>query len=251
MYNLNTAIQSQIKATVESDKEFSVEFNDAIEWLEYSRKDSAKRTLLANFEENVDYLIDLISVECADGKGFSRREHIYLTKDCFKQFAMVSGTLKAKEVRLYFLECEKQLKAIKAKEPTDIVYLLEQSALAIREARAQAAIAEQKVVELAPKAEIYDIIANDTNLLSLSDVAKIINSPNLGRNKLMTLLRDKKILQKSNTPYQNYVDQGYFLLVEKHTQIGTQLVTKCTQKGLTFLIRLLQKEGYTVPSKAA
>ncbi|UKO99383.1 phage antirepressor KilAC domain-containing protein [Nostoc sp. UHCC 0870] len=109
----------------------------------------------------------------------------------------------------------------------------------------------KQVLELAPKAEIFDIIANDDNFLSLSEAAKLINSPGLGRNKLMVLLRDKGVLQMSNLPYQKYVDQGYFVVVEKvTTNVGVQLVTKVTQKGISFLIRLLQKEGYTVPSKS-
>ncbi|MFS0515125.1 phage antirepressor KilAC domain-containing protein [Nostoc sp. UIC 10607] len=253
MTNLNISIQSQIKATVQSDKEFSVYFEEAIEWLEYSRKDAAKRTLLANFEENVDYLVVLNPVECSSYKGSSRREDIYLTGDCLKQFAMVSGTPKAKEVRLYYLQCERELKAIKAapKEPADILYLLEQSAAAIREARSQAAIAEEKVALLAPKAEVYDVVVASDKLLSFSDAAKIINSPGLGRNNLMSLLRDKGVLQISNLPYQKYVSQGQFEVVEVDTHAGLKTTCKVTQKGLSFLIRLLIKEGYTVPSKAA
>ncbi|MEA5625299.1 phage antirepressor KilAC domain-containing protein [Nostoc sp. UHCC 0251] len=251
MTTLNISIQSQIKATVQSDKEFSVSFDDAWQWLDYSTKASAKRTLLTNFEENLDYLVFNNSVE--NLSGGRPTEEIYLTADCLKNFAMMANTSMGKEVRKYFLECERELKAIKLapKEPTDILYLLEQSAAAIREARALAAIAESKVAELKPKADIYDVVVASDKLLSMSDAAKIINSPGLGRNNLMNLLRDKGVLQMSNLPYQKYVSQGQFEVVEVDTHAGLKTTCKVTQKGLSFLIRLLKDNGYTVPSKAA
>lgn len=122
----------------------------------------------------------------------------------------------------------------------------EKERLALKAAEAQA-----KVVELQPKAEVYDVIAESGKLLSFSEAAKVINSPSLGRNNLMQLLRDKKVLQIGNLPYQKYVDQGYFEVIETVTNVGIKLTPKVTQKGLSFLIRFLQKQGYTVPSKAA
>ena len=36
----------------------------------------------------------------------------YLTNNCFKELCMMAGTKKGKEVRRYYLDCEKQLKVI-------------------------------------------------------------------------------------------------------------------------------------------
>lgn len=110
MTNLNISIQSQIKATVEAGGQFPVDFELAWQWLEYCSKGNAKRTLTANFVERIDYS-SLITIEKRE-IGATRVEEIYLTADCFKQLAMLSGTPKGKEVRLYFIECERQLKAI-------------------------------------------------------------------------------------------------------------------------------------------
>lgn len=112
---------------LESEIEFPVNFDDAWQWLEYSEKSKAKRALLnCGFTENVDYNID-ISGELRPQGGFSNREIIFLTVDCFKQLCMMSGTEKGKEVRLYFLKCEKVLKErIKAEQS------LTQSQLAIQ-----------------------------------------------------------------------------------------------------------------------
>ncbi|XZF60645.1 MAG: phage antirepressor KilAC domain-containing protein [Gloeotrichia echinulata DVL01] len=249
MTDLSLSLRSQIKSTVESDKEFPVYFEEAIEWLQYSRKDSAKRTLLANFVENVEYLIVLNPVECADGKGFSRREDIYLTKDCFKQFAMVSGTPKAKEVRLYYLQCEKELKAIKAAPQLPSDYL---SALkALVSAEEAKLIAESKVIEMAPKVELYNVICESGQNIRMGELAKVIGIKGLGRNNLFQFLKNQGILQFNNIPYQRYMNKGHFVCIQAECNLRIYTVTLVTPSGIEFVIDLLKKAGHKIPSKAA
>lgn len=101
-----------------SDNPFPVLFCKAAKWLGYSRKDHAKAALTSNFEPNLDYLI-----ETAPAAGRGRpSEVIRLTVDCFKALGMMAGTEKGREVRRYFLECERQLKALeKANPPSSCV----------------------------------------------------------------------------------------------------------------------------------
>ncbi len=253
MTNLSFSIQSQIKATVESDQEFAVPFEDAWQWLEYSSKGNAKRTLTANFEEGVDYS-SLITIEKRE-IGATRVEEIYLTKDCLKQLAMLSGTSKGKEVRLYYIQCEKELKEAKAaqlQQPTDILYLLEQSAAAIREARALAAQAENKVIEMAPKVEIYNTVCEAGKNLKIGEVAKLLCVDNMGPNRLFAFLRDKEVLMNNNEPYAKYEFESKYLTAIRGTKNNISYITPLvTPKGVEFIIRLLQKNGYYVPSKAA
>jgi anti-repressor protein len=256
MSTLTVTIQSQIKATIESDKEFQVNFDDAWQWLEYSRKDNAKHTLVKNFEENIDYIVFLNIQE--NPLGGRPKEEIYLTADCFKQLAMLSGTPKGKEVRLYFVECEKELKAIKANQPKlpssykeallALVAAEEEKELLISlAAEQQAAI---KVLE--PKAQTYDqVIANNT-FHEMADVAKIINIKGMGRNNLFEFLRDSKVLRSNNTPYQNYASQGYFKVVIKPNRFNNRnsSVTLVSPKGIEFIIGLLEYAGYKLPQVA-
>lgn len=103
-------------ALLESNDRFSVDFDAAWQWLEYSRKNNAKRTLLENFIKGIDYLLIIEGSDNHTGLSVqeqavaSRKEIIKLTTDCFKTFCMMAGTEKGKEVRRYFLECERQLK---------------------------------------------------------------------------------------------------------------------------------------------
>jgi phage antirepressor YoqD-like protein/phage anti-repressor protein len=253
MSNLSFSIQSQIKATVNSDQEYAVPFEDAWLWLEYSRKDAAKRILIANFEEGVDYcsLHNIVEREI----GATRVEEIYLTKDCLKQLAMMSGTAKGKAVRLYFLECERELKASKdaqLEKSTDIVYLLEESAKAIKEARMLAAQAEAKVIEMAPKVETYNGVCEQGRNLKVGEVAKILSVENMGPNKLFAFLRDKEVLRFNNEPYAKYeFESKYFTCVRGVKNNHPFITPLVTPKGIEFIIRLLTKHGHYVPSKAA
>lgn len=108
-------------------------------------------------------------------------------------------------------------------------------------------LAESQVKELAPKAEFYDTVADSESLMSMADTCKILDM-GIGRNKLFALLREKKILQKDNIPYQQYVTAGYFKVVEGKYEVNENVVvTKTTyvkQKGIDYIRKLLnRREG--------
>lgn len=102
--------------------EFPVDFDAAWEWLGYSRKDNAWQSFQnAGFLADVDFRISLVNQE-NNGRG-RPKQLIELTIDCMKQWAMMSGTSKGKEVRLYFIECERKLKQI-VQQPQSVGDLL-------------------------------------------------------------------------------------------------------------------------------
>ncbi|HCF26952.1 MAG TPA: hypothetical protein DEV81_07025, partial [Cyanobacteria bacterium UBA11049] len=89
----------------------------AWQWLGYSRKDKAKEALVNNFERELDYTSEFSTLKWKTPQGGRPSEFIHLTIDCFKAFCMMAGTEKGKEVRRYFLECERQLKEVLSDEP--------------------------------------------------------------------------------------------------------------------------------------
>ncbi|MCT7975216.1 hypothetical protein [Laspinema olomoucense] len=113
--------QEQVLALLESADEFPVDFDLAYQWIGYTRKSSAKKKLVNNFEENFDYSV-ATSVELRRTALKSRQqglqpknggkplEKIFLTIDCFKELAMLAGTDQGRNVRKYFIQCERQLK---------------------------------------------------------------------------------------------------------------------------------------------
>lgn len=100
-------------------------------------------------------------------------------------------------------------------------------------------LAEQK-----PKVEFFDTVANSKTALPMDRVAKVLDM-GIGRNKLFELLRDKKILDRNNIPYQTYVDRGYFRVIEqKYTKpTGETVVTTKTlvyQRGVDYIRKIVR-----------
>jgi phage anti-repressor protein len=94
----------------QSQSQFPIDFEDAWEWIGYSRKDSAKRALLSfGFIEGIDLHIE---VESMEGKFGTPEEYITMSVDCLKMWAMMAATEKGRETRIYFLQCERKLKQL-------------------------------------------------------------------------------------------------------------------------------------------
>ena len=100
--------------------------------------------------------------------------------------------------------------------------------------------------ELKPKAEFYDTVASTKDLMSMGDVAKLLDM-GMGRNKLYAFLRDKGILRSNNVPYQRYVDAGYFKLVESKVDNGESTMvftaTFVKQRGIDYIRKLIKDEA--------
>ena len=99
--------------------------------------------------------------------------------------------------------------------------------------------------EMKPKADFFDAVAGSKQAISLGDVAKILNYPKVGRNKLFEILRDQDILQQNNIPYQKFIDAGYFRVIEQKYNAGDEvrisLKTLVYQKGIDYIRKTLNQ----------
>lgn len=113
----------QIEAIAKSTESFPVNFDEAWVWIGYSRKDAAKRVLVNNFKEGLDYRVSHRYVgNPIEPIGGRPSESIYLTTNCFKKFCMMAGTEAGEAVRNYYLECERRLLEVKPQpQPTTAV----------------------------------------------------------------------------------------------------------------------------------
>ena len=91
------------------DNEIIIDFSHVTKWLNV-RKDSLKRILIENFEDNFDYTIEKKKKKQINSKGATIYENISITPNCLKEICMISQTAKAKEVRKYFIKMEKLVK---------------------------------------------------------------------------------------------------------------------------------------------
>lgn len=99
--------------------------------------------------------------------------------------------------------------------------------------------------EMKPKAEFFDAVTDSKDAFDMKNVANVLDM-GIGRNNLFKFLRDQKILMADNRPYQDYIDRGYFRVVEQkydkgYGETGINIKTLVFQKGVDFIRkRLLQ-----------
>ena len=94
------------------------------------------------------------------------------------------------------------------------------------------------ISDMRPKADFHDDVATAINAQDFQAAAKVIGT---GRTRFTQWLRDRKILMENNRPYQRYLDEGYFRVIEKRRKDPntgeniTYTQTLVTGKGLIYL----------------
>jgi anti-repressor protein len=109
---------------------------------------------------------------------------------------------------------------------------------------------QDEIKEKNQELSTWNRVIQSDDEFDMSEVAKVINYKGYGRTKLFEYLRDKSILRNNNHPYQKYVDEGYFRIVEENftDNYGNEriyLKTVATQKGIDFIKRKLDE--YNTP----
>ena len=115
--------------------------------------------------------------------------------------------------------------------------------------------AQEQIAIQAPKADFADRVAGADKGVLLGNFAK---AAGIGPKKIFTILREMQILMKGgnrhNLPYQQYLDQGYFEVIEKPYEINgeTRLAFSptITGKGQQWLTHKLLTAGHLQASAA-
>lgn len=107
---------------------------------------------------------------------------------------------------------------------------------------------KEKIEEQKPLVDFAIHVSQTKDTIDMDEMAKIANDEhiNIGRNRLIKWLKEKKILKDNRTPYQQFIDRGYFNVVEtkKETMYGTMAFPKTvvTGKGQLWVIEKLRAE---------
>lgn len=117
---------------------------------------------------------------------------------------------------------------------------------ALKEEREKNKALQEDNERMKPKAEFFDAVTDSKDAIDMGQVAKVLNYPRIGRNKLFEILRDNGILQQNNQPYQKYIDCGYFRVIEQKYEsrpgeIRINIKTLVFQKGIDYIKKLLDK----------
>ena len=108
----------------------------------------------------------------------------------------------------------------------------------------------KQLEEQRPKVEFATQVTNSEDCIDVGDFAKAIQNENIkmGRNKLFAWLRDNKYLMEDNVPYQKYINNGYFRVIEtvKETDFCDRVYVKTliTGKGQIELLKRLKKNSF-------
>ena len=93
--------------------------------------------------------------------------------------------------------------------------------------------------------QFYDDLINTEGLYHMNTTAKELR---IGRNTLFAYLRGKSIMfyqDGVNIPYQRFMNQGLFRVIESPCADGKyRPTTYATKKGLEYIRKLLRKDGY-------
>lgn len=233
-------MEELIKVT-EKDGIQAVSARELYEFLGYDRSQWA-RWYQTNIEknefavENEDYqTIDMMS-------NGNNTKDFALTIDFAKEISMLARNEKGKQARLYFIACEKKLKEEQRnKFPIPRTYS-EALLLAANQAK-QIETQTKQLEEQKPKVEFFDQVTDSKDAIDMGSCAKVLNM-GIGRNRLFEFLRNEGVLQRTNIPYQKYIDLGYFRTIEQKFSKpdGTNCInikTVVYQKGMAFIRRIL------------
>ena len=228
-----------IKVNYENDRP-TVSARELYNFLEVDTKfqDWFPRMVKYGFTEGVDF--NPLKIEQVHSQ---KRERTYsltdyqLTLDMAKELCMIQRTDRGKQARQYFIEIEKRWN-----DPDALM------ARALKMADVKIKKLEGTIEQQKPLVEFATQVTNSKDTIDIGQLAKVVHDEHIkiGRNKLFEWLRNKKMLRDNNEPYQSYIDNKYFKVIEttKHTTYGDKIFTKTlvTGKGQAYIVEKLRKE---------
>lgn len=195
----------------------------------------------SEFTKDEDYFGADIDVHSNQYGGTQTLDDYDLTIDMAKHLCLMSKTVKGKKCRQDLIDLEKawnspeQIMARALKIANDTIDKI----------KSQNAVLIADNQRMKPKEEFFDAVTDSKDAIEIGKVAKVLNFPGVGRNKLFEILRDKGILMKNNIPYQKYIDNGCFRTIEQKYstpdgEIRISIKTLVYQKGVDFIRKTLE-----------
>ena len=107
--------------------------------------------------------------------------------------------------------------------------------------------AQEENEAMRPLCEFAETVMQSDDWSEMSQVSKLLARKGWGRNKTFELLRGRSVLRYNNEPYQQYVERGYFKIVEQHfnnPNTGDVMINKKTvvsQRGIDFIRKIIDE----------
>lgn len=197
------------------------------------------RIEMYGFAENVDYLV--FSPNLGNNQKGRPVKEYHVSLDMAKELSMVDRGEKGKEIRKYFLKCEKIAKESLHRVqslPTPFVKALE---MLVKSEKKKIEL-NNKLNESKPKVEFFDAVVESELVHSLSESAKLLGA---GRTRFVKFLKAYGYIGKDKTPKQQYIEAGYmdvkFTRWDTGVDIKVQVRPFITGKGLVYFRKKLKE----------
>lgn len=105
-------------------KDFVIDLGDVWKWCGFVHVDPAKRLLMKEFKQDVDYQVKSFAPPkggAKSGAGGHNKETIIMTVNTFKKFCLKARTSKADEIHDYFIGLEEVVHELVEEEAVDMV----------------------------------------------------------------------------------------------------------------------------------
>lgn len=179
----------------------------------------------------------VLSGTVVNNGAYRELEDYDLSVDMAKHICLMSRTDKGKQCRQYLIDLEKAWNT-----PEQVM------ARALKIANKSIEDLKIKITEQKPLVDFAVHVSQSKDTIDMNEMSKIAKSENIdiGRNRLISWLKEKKILMDNNTPYQTYIERGYFDVIEvkKDTSYGARVFPKTviTGKGQIWIVEKLRAE---------
>lgn len=195
---------------------------------------------IRNIEKDVPNFRQMFFESTVEDSYGRKQPVFYMNRDGFTLLAMGFTGSDAMQWKLAYINAFNEMEKV-FNSPEQIM------ARALRVADETIKSLEIKLSEQKPLVEYAERVSQSADTIGMSQMAKLAcdEGVNIGRNRLVKFLKDNKILMSDNTPYQKFIDAGYFEVVktEKKTVYGMMYFPKTviTGKGQIWLMNKLQK----------
>jgi prophage antirepressor-like protein len=118
----------------------------------------------------------------------------------------------------------------------------------LKKEREKRVLLEMKSIVDKPKVDYFESMAGSKTAVELKNLHKALNLRNITRSKLLELLREEQILDKENIPYMQYIDRGYFRVIEQRYtlpkgDVRIDIKSIVYLKGVNFIRDLILKKA--------
>lgn len=207
---------------------------DVAEWIEHSQTSKMVKSV-----EDDEKLMGTLFL------SGQNRDAWFLTEDGLYEVCMQSRKPIAKQMKKEIKQYLKSIRLTGAAIPEGNEQKMVSYYFSSLSQETQGVIVHELIEKNKELQQFYDDLLNTEGVYSMNTTAKELK---IGRNTLFAYLRGKSIMfyqDGANVPYQRFMNQGLFRVIESPCADGQyRPTTYATKKGLNYIRKLLRKDGY-------